>query len=370
MSTTDFGSQQPQKRRAWQHASYKHFRDNFFFDKWMGQGDGCIVEHVTELTNTDKGTATAMIHLIADLFDGGVTGDNQLEGRESSLQSYWQEITVDQLRKAVKNKGRMADQRSVIQFRSPAKDKLGRWMAETMEEQLVHTASGISFAQRLNGSVRVAPNGEDDWTTLDYAADVSAPTANRSFRFDGTNLLAGDTTLTAAGHVLKYGALVDIAAQARNQRIKPVRKGGQDWYMFCVHPLTMARLWKDPDFRTAIVNADVRGEDNKFFAGGKVTIDGLCITPYQKVYNTSGAISGSKWGSGGTVDGTRSLLLGAQALAMADLRLPEWDEKEFDFGNQQGIAISKIMGMLKPKFFSPFSQTTEDFGVMTLDSAL
>ncbi|MCJ7797289.1 MAG: DUF4043 family protein, partial [Thermoleophilia bacterium] len=57
---------------------------------------------------------------------------------------------------------------------------------------------------------------------------------------------------------------------------------------------------------------------------------------------------------------------GAQALGMADIGNPEWVEKGFDYDNQQGISVAKIMGFLKPKFNSIYDATTEDFGLMSI----
>jgi hypothetical protein len=84
------------------------------------------------------------------------------------------------------------------------------------------------------------------------------------------------------------------------------------------------------------------------------------------VYNTAGAASGSKWGSGGLIDGCQILFCGAQALGMADIGNPEWVEKGFDYENQQGISVAKMLGFLKPKFNSIYaSNTTQDFGVIS-----
>ena len=49
---------------------------------------------------------------------------------------------------------------------------------------------------------------------------------------------------------------------------------------------------------------------------------------------------------------------------------PEWVEKGFDYENQQGVSTGKILGFLKPKFYSQYSGgTTEDFGVIAADFA-
>ena len=60
----------------------------------------------------------------------------------------------------------------------------------------------------------------------------------------------------------------------------------------------------------------------------------------------------------------------AQAMGMADIGAPEWVEKGFDYENQQGISTGKILGFLKPKFTSQYTNgTLEDFGVIAVDVA-
>jgi hypothetical protein len=66
------------------------------------------------------------------------------------------------------------------------------------------------------------------------------------------------------------------------------------------------------------------------------------------------------------VDGCQVLFCGAQALGMADIGSPEWVEKGFDYDNQQGISIGKILGFLKPKFGNIYeNNSVEDFGVLS-----
>ena len=60
------------------------------------------------------------------------------------------------------------------------------------------------------------------------------------------------------------------------------------------------------------------------------------------------------------------LFCGAQALGMADLGAPYWDEEGFDYSNQQGISVGKILGFKKPKFESIYEAgASEDFGVIS-----
>ena len=81
--------------------------------------------------------------------------------------------------------------------------------------------------------------------------------------------------------------------------------------------------------------------------------------------------AGYKWGSDAAVDGAAALFCGAQALAMADIGLPEMVEDTFDYGNQQGISVGKIFGLRKPKYHTGAgdSGNLQDFGVIRLDTA-
>ncbi len=136
-----------------------------------------------------------------------------------------------------------------------------------------------------------------------------------------------------------------------------------------VAPGTLAALKKDADYQRAVVGVATKsGTESPWFTGGTVTIDGVVLHEHRLVYTTKGAASGSKWGAGSAVNGTRSLLCGAQALAISDLGAPEWNEKEFQYGSQQGINVDKMLGMVKPKFHSIYNGSTQDFGVIAVDT--
>jgi hypothetical protein len=161
--------------------------------------------------------------------------------------------------------------------------------------------------------------------------------------------------------------IVDAIAYARTHRIKPVIANNKEYYIIIVHPLTMAALKMDDNFQRAITSAGVRGDQNPWFTGADVMIDGALIYQHNLAYTTLGAADGSKWGSGGHVNGTRTLLLGAQAMAMADLNISDWVEKLFQYDSFWGINVDKMFGLLKPKFYSIYDQSTQDFGVLTID---
>ena len=362
MSMTNFAALTPQQKLVWSRDVWKAARDQMFIKKFTGTSDSSMIQRVTELTKTEKGEQ-CIIHLVADLVGDGVIGDNEREGNEEAMQSYSQIITIDQLSHSVRNKGKLAEQKTVIKFRETGKDRLAYWLANRSDQLAFLTMSGIGYSVQNNGAVRVG----SPFPNLAFAADVSGPTSARSVMWDGTALAASNTASIASTFVLSYKAIVDMIAYAKEHYIKPLMSGGKEYYVILLHPNSLAQLKKDADYQRAVVTALPRDASNPFFTGGTVTIDGAILHEHRLVYTTKGAASGSKWGSGSAVNGTRTLLCGAQALAMADLGAPEWDEKTFQYGSQQGINIDKMIGFKKPKFYSLYDQSVQDFGILAVD---
>lgn len=363
---TNFAALTPKQKIVWSRDVWSAARDMMFVKNFVGTGDNSVIQRITELTKTEKGEKVLM-HLVADLVDDGVIGDNEREGNEEAMQSYSQEITIDLLTHSVRNKGKLSDQKTVINFRRQGKDKLAFWLANRCDQLAFLTMAGISFAFKNNGAPRV----NSPFPNLAFAADVSAPTSKRALMFDGTSLQTSATGSITTAYVPKYTMIVDLIAYAKEHYVKPLMSGGKAYYVLFVHPQTLAALKKDPDYQRAVVAVATKaGLDSPWFTGATVTVDGAVIHEHNLTYNTKGAASGSKWGSGGLVNGTRSMLCGAQALGMADLGAPEWTEKLFQYDSQQGINIDKMLGLLKPKFYSIYDSSVEDFGIVTCDHYL
>lgn len=383
MALTNFAALTNEQLTAWSRDFWKVARNNSFINQFAGKGQNALVQRVTDLTKTKKGTR-AVITLLADMTGDGVTGDNTLENNEERLRSDDIVIELDQLRFANRSKGKLADQKSVVNFRSNSRDKLAYAMADRCDQLAFLTLSGVSYAMKTNGALRPTnPQAGLELADLEFASDVSAPTSNRHKRWDASNgLVAGDTTAVAAADTLSYQAIVELKAYAKESFVRGIRgKGGQEVYHMFVTPTQMSKLKLDSDFLANVRNAGVRGQSNSLFAGTtSVMVDGVYIHEFRHVFNTRGATTGTssnagaagyKWGADADVDGARALFCGAQALAMADIGNPEVVEKNFDYDNQHGISIGKILGFRKPKFIADIhGGATEDFGVICLDTAI
>lgn len=370
MAVTNFAKLTNEQLTAWSRKFKRHMRNKEFVSKFTGDGEDAMIQRISELKKTSKG-ARAVMTLIAESKGDGVAGDRQLEGNEEELQSHEIVVTIDQLRHAHRHEGELADQKSVVNFRNEALNNLSYWKQDRRNQLAFLTLSGISYSKNTNGSDRVGSAFAD----LEYAADVTAPSAYRGFRWDATNgaerIAVSDNSNLVAADVPTYNMIIDIKAEAEYYKLKPIRtKDGIEFFHLFMNPLGIKQLKKDSEFRAVMRDAGVRGEMNPLFKGtNTIMLDGIAITPFHHVFHTKGAASGSKWG-GGTVDGSRAILCGAQALGYADIGNPKWVEKTFDYDNQPGISVGSMFGFRKPVYECPVTGTDEDFGVMTIDHAI
>ena len=383
MALTNFGTLTGDQLQAWSRDFWKVARNQSFINQFAGTGSNAMVQRITELTKNQKGTK-ANITLLADMTGDGITGDYTLEGNEEALRAYDISIELDQLRFANRIAGRMTDQKTVVNFREQSRDALAYAMADRCDQLAFLTLSGVAYTTKNNGGLRTvvggAVNGQE-LVDLAFSSDVSAPTSARHRRWDATSgLVAGDTTAVIPADKISYSTIVNLKAYAKDNYIRGIRgAGNQETFHMFVTPQQMASLKLDSDFLANVRNAGVRGTSNSLFSGSSsLMVDGVMIHEFRHVFNTSGATTGTsgnagaagyKWGADADVVGGRALFCGAQALALADIGLPEMVEDTFDYGNQSGISVGKIFGMRKPKYNSDISGSVQDFGVICLDTA-
>ena len=383
MALTNFGTLTGDQLQTWSRDFWKVARNQSFINQFAGTGSNAMVQRVTEMTKNNKGTK-ANITLLADMTGDGITGDYTLEGNEEALRAYDISIELDQLRFANRIAGRMTDQKTVVNFREQSRDALAYAMADRCDQLAFLTLSGVAYTNKNNGALRTvvggAANGQE-LVDLAYAGDVSAPTAARHRRWDATGgLVAGATNAVVAADKISYECIVNLKAYAKDQYIRGIRgAGNQETFHMFVTPQQMADLKLDASFLANVRNAGVRGTSNSLFSGSSsLMVDGVMIHEFRHVFNTSGATAGTssnvgaagyKWGADADVNGARALFCGAQALALADIGLPEMVEDTFDYGNQSGISVGKIFGMRKPKYNSDITGDVQDFGVICLDTA-
>lgn len=407
MALTNFSGLTSDQLRVWSRDLWTQARQASFAMQMAGSGPQAMIQRITELTASQRG-ALANITLVPDMTTDGMMGDQQLWDQEEQLTASQQTIAIDQIRNAVRMAGKFTEQRHVVRFRETARDVLGYWLADRLDQLFFLTASSMDFRLTTNGAARTGFTLTGTWaspgavtrTAATGAAFVDlafapgtqsgtsafpSPSSKRWFRWvAASNTLTANTT-AGYGSVVStdtpsYRLLVELKAYAKDRRIRPIVTNGMETYHVFLHPRQMAKLRLDTDFLANLRNAGIRGDDNPLFSGSVVTVDGLVLHENVHVFNTLGATTGVgadinkigyKWGATAAVDGARMLLMGAQAMAFADLGAPSWEEDTWDFGNQNAIALGKFIGFRKPVWTSTRDAgTAEDYGIIAVDTAI
>ena len=365
MAVTNFTNLTTEAKTVWSRDLWAAARNASFTMRFTGKGPNSMIQRITELTKSEKGDR-AVLTLVADLEGDGVVGDYTMENNEEAIKAYDEVITIDQLRNANRLAGRMADQKSVVNFRGTSKEVLAYWLADRIDQMAFLTMSGVAYTYNNKDVLRaVNPTGRN-LNDLAFASDVTAPSTARFRQWDATDgLSTGDTTAIVAADVPTWEMLVETKAWMKDEYIRGIKgPGGAEYYHVFMSPQGIAKLKQSATFLANLQSAGPRTTANPLFSGSMITQDGLIIHEFRHVHTSD------TWGSG-AVSGQRVLFCGAQAMGMADIGLPYWDENTFDYGNQHGVSIGKIFGLLKPRFNSIYTGTTPiDFGLVVVDTAI
>ncbi len=361
---TDFGGLSSAQKKVWSTKLWLQFRDDSFWQSngFIGTNMNTPIHRVDELTKTSRGLECVM-QLVNDLEGDGVAGDNDLNGEEEQLVNDAQIIKIDCLAHAVKSKGQMSEQATVIRFREEAKDKLGFWLPDKIDELMFLTSAGRAYTLNTDLSTR----GTSQLPSLSFASSVTAASTNR-IKYAGS--ATSEATLTASDK-MSWSTCVTAKTYARRQGIRPIRQGGKEYYAMVMSPEQRRDLILDSTYQTIVGRAAERGSKNPLFNNALAVVDGLILYEHRKVVNTTGLASGSKWGSGGTVEGAQATLMGAGALGFTTLGGGEWLEgDQNDYGRKPAIGYQQMMGILKPQYKPTASSTTsEDYGTIALKTA-
>jgi N4-gp56 family major capsid protein len=306
-------------------------RDLLFINRFMGTSEQSMIQELTDL-KVDKGNKINF-GLGMKLSGSGVTGDSEMEGNEEKMTEYEEDITIDQIRNAVRLTGKMDEKKTIYDMRVRAKNSLADWMAEYIEADM--------FA-KLCGK-----------TSVTFANTPTAAAATRAIYAGGQASIGAITT------AMKMDTKVlDLAKQTAilaSPRIKPIKVNGKEYFVAILHPYDATNLRQDPVWNQAQREANVRGEENPIFSGALGIYNGIVIHEHEYVYRTNDG-SGSAYVA-------RNLLCGQQAGVIAWGQNVDWVEEYKDYKNKYSVCCGAIFGTLKPMFNSV------DYGVITMNAA-
>lgn len=310
--------------------------------------------------------------LVGALTGSAVTGDNELAGNEEAVNSYNEQVDIDQARKAVSNTGRMDSQRLAYSDERAYRQLLTRWSREFTIRQLFLKMGGVTNTT-LTDVAGVTVGTDCTWSnTPDFIPDATtvAGSGNRYLRAGTTGVGDGVDDLVA-GDTLTLDDITKAAAKAKlaSPKIEPISVNGEDFYVCYVHPLQARDLRISSDWKTAQYNAQIRGDKNPLFQGALGFWSNVLIlenefVPWLDVSVAGNSFRGAATGTAFAVDSARALLCGRGAVVMAEVISDEAIEVEMrDFNNIKAMAVSILGGVQKPVFNS------KEYGVIAIDSA-
>lgn len=335
--------------------------------RFMGEGPNNVVQVSRELSKNAGDVET--FGLVARLSGAGVTGDDELEGNEESMLSYSEQVAIDQIRNAVRLKGKLDAQKVVYDQIKSAREVLRTWMKEFYARQIFLKLAGVTNTS-LTDTNGVVVGTRATWSnTPDFIpdADTAAGTGNRYICADPT----GAANLTAGTDILTLDLITTAATKARlaNPKIQPISGDGEDFYVMYVHPLCARDLRKSSDWKTAQENAKVRSDNNPVFRGALGYWSNVLLlenefVPWLDISVAGHSFRGTATGTDYSADCAANILCGRQAVLVAEASNPEaLVVEQFDYKNKDGVAASFIGGCQKTMFNSL------EFGVIQVDCA-
>jgi hypothetical protein len=223
---TNFSLLTTEQKTVWSKDLWKQARNLSFVNKFLGKGPNSLIQHITELKKSRKGRTRC--HHAAGRPDGRRRRRRPHAGRQRrGDETFDQVIRIDQLRHANRHEGRMADQKSVVEFRGNSPRRAGLLARRPYRPDGVpDPGRRVVRPSANNGVARVG----SDLQFLEFAADVAAPSTNRRLRWDSTRqalVAVGATANVTAVDTPSWELFVALKAYAKRRYIRGVTEERQ-----------------------------------------------------------------------------------------------------------------------------------------------
>jgi N4-gp56 family major capsid protein len=334
MAKSSYGTSANETRKVWSEIVYKETRIESYWDRFSGTDQNSALYEETHLTK-DKGDLVRL-PVIMRLSGAGVTEGQQLEGNEEKLTTYTVDVTLGQYRHGVRDDGAMSRQRTQFDLSKNSKEALKVWGSEK-QDKLCFDALQVGTGTTSNPSRVFYINSSNAWTKGSvWGNNGSMNATNSKLSLDMITMLK------------------KVAETGQSDRsyvpVRPIKIKGKAHYVLVTHPYALADLRMSSEFKQAQRDAATRGDENPLFTGAEAIWDNVIIHAHEGVKIT------------GASNLARGVLFGAQALVRAWGKREELVERDFDYGNEQGIAWGMITGVKAPVFNS------KEFGSVHFES--
>ena len=368
----------PLRPEIWQKELTANVMDDNFFSRFMGEGDNNIIYVKNDLKKSAGDTVT--IPLTAKLSGNGVTGDNEAEGNEEAITSYYDQVAIDQIRQQVRLTGKLDEQMNAFNMREDAKNKLSMWLKEFIERQIFLKLAGVNNTSLTDVAGNVVGT-RATWSNSPSRVPNADTTAGYGYRYLCADYTSGATSLAATDLLTpelisraKYKAMQKQASGL--PKVQPLRIDGGEHYVMFIHPWQAYDLKNNATFAQAQREAGVRGDSNRIFSGALGVWDGVILYQHEYVPFLDISVAGNNFYSASTgtdfaaVDCFRALLCGQKAGCMVQTKDSMFMvEETFDYKNKVGYCTGLIGGIQKLTFANSAGTDVLDYGVVAVDTA-
>lgn len=346
MATTSYATGDNETVKLWGESLFRESLKETYISKFMGTGSDSMIQVLNDL-NKSAGDRVRVTLRAQIAKDGGVTGDDTLQGNEKRLTTYTDDLLIDQQREAILITNGMSKQRVKMDMRKEAKLALKDFWADLIDTAFFNQVCGnTAVADKLAGNNAAVAFDSDH--VVYPAGDASESDVNSG---------------TAPFTLEQLDYAVELAKTIDTNPIRPIMIDGVAKYVAFIHPYSVTDL-------RASFDAGAWGDIQKAaLQGGMATKNPLYTGALGEWNNVIMHVSPRIPASPSQANVRRNVLLGAQSAIMAfgqgfngGERSQRWVEEEFDYGNQLGVSSSWIWGLKKTRFNS------KDFATVVMPS--
>lgn len=331
---TNYGLNHPLAIKKWSNELMAEALKKTHALQFMSKSKDSLITIKTDLTTSDGGDRIR-VGIRSQMVGDGVQGDGTLEGNEEALETFYQDVVIDQLRHAGRSGGKMSEQRVPFSVRNEIKEGLSDWWADRIDRWFFNQITGNTAAtdgRYVGFNATVAPDADHvSYGKSGSTADVSVSDSIVSY----FNLTHIETA-------------VEKAKLAKNA-LRPISIGGKKHYAMFLHPYQVTSL------RTSTTTGLWQDIQKAAISGGQTT-DNPLFTGALGMYNNVVLHESTRIPASPTnASVRRAVLCGAQAASIAfgkgyGKEVFTWVEELFDYKNKLGVAAGCQAGMIKTRF--------------------
>ena len=399
--TTSFATGDPRTEKTWSRKTFEYALQNICLTPLMGKDANSLIHVNQKLTEIPGDT---IIFKPKFPLSGGGQGDGgTVTGNEGQLKRRNMSLTVHERAHGVVSDGPISEQRTDTQIRPEARDDLGDWYSEQLENDLITAAAGLYNENAGGANIQTINEAYPSSSRIYYGGQTAAGALGNSGVSYGTDALltAGTQASNLCGTLLL--SAIKRRALAATPRFRPVtirdvsklnpddvRKGVKGtmvgkFLLVLLDPLQIKAIKAETGatgWAQMTAAAQIRGNLNPIFSGASFIWDSMVVWEYDRIPKRTGAGSDTlaegfllNAGRTATTDAcatgrtvARGLLMGAQALCFGWAKRLAWHEDKVDARKAQ-VIVDCIYGVKRTAFNAHGTETVgQDEAIYCIDT--